>query len=154
MYFSPLSLLHAFGFSSLFLWPTCFSGTKFLSQQSFKLGSKTHARQSPFTPAVQRAMQWSNPYQSVCHLYLSYYIIFILFIFIFLRQDCWWYNQIKHVLNCCIQLICIMLDNGWNKVPCCGSANVLLIGFQIRRASKWVNYSLPCPAEIPLWTTK
>ena len=83
LYFSPFSLLHTIGFSSLFLWPTCFSGTKFLSQQSFKLGSKTHARQSPFTPAVQRAMQWSNPYQSVCHLYLLYYIIFILFIFIF-----------------------------------------------------------------------
>ena len=76
MYFLSFSLLHTFGFSSLFLWPTCFSGTKFLSQQSFKLGSKTHARQSPFTPAVQRAMQWSNPYHNVCHLYFLGWICF------------------------------------------------------------------------------
>ena len=72
LYFSSLLFyIHTFGFSSLFLWPTCFSGTKFLSQQSFKLGSKTHARQSPFTPAVQRAMQWSNPYHRVFLIYIS-----------------------------------------------------------------------------------
>ena len=48
-------------------------------------------------------------------------------------------------------------DGQWVKQlqgPCCGSANVLLIGFHTRRPSKWVNYSLPWPAEMPLWTTK
>ena len=75
VFFVPF-LFHTFGYSSLFLLPTCFSGTKFLSRQSFKLGSKTHARQSPFTPAVQRAMQWSNPYHSVCHLYFLGWLCF------------------------------------------------------------------------------
>ena len=75
VFFVPF-LFHTFGYSSLFLLPTCFSATKFLSRQSFKLGSKTHARQSPFTPAVQRAMQWSNPYHNVCHLYFLGWICF------------------------------------------------------------------------------